>query len=180
MGAKVVLLKNVATSLGLVNGATGVIKDFLFVPGTKAPQLPYAIIINFRQYKGPPFFSGEDKKTWVPLLAETSEWEGKHFRKGFPLTLAWAMTAWKSQGLTVKSPTKLYLQLGEKEAESGATYVAFSRVEDHKQICLGTGVTLERLTTKISSHAKSLPRIEADRRLNELAEETKNLLPYVF
>ena len=45
-GAKIMILSNIITSLGLVNGANRIIKDFIYTDGDKAPQLPYAIIIE--------------------------------------------------------------------------------------------------------------------------------------
>jgi hypothetical protein len=87
------LLWNVNISLGLVNGSTGHVIGFIYEEGKKAPDLPYAIIIQFDDYKGPPFFSSigckqyknisEDpdieewvlislpdiKDKWVPILA---------------------------------------------------------------------------------------------------------------
>lgn len=48
--------------------------------------------------------------------------EDDHFRKEFPICLAWALTTWKSQGLTIKG--LLSVKLGDSEKEHGLTFVA--------------------------------------------------------
>ena len=102
IGAKVMLLWNVNISLGLVNGSTGIIKEFIFDENIYAPSLPNCVIIDFLDYSGPAFFSGIGQEKWVPIYPETAKWGGvddqDHFRKQFPLCLAWALTVWKSQG----------------------------------------------------------------------------------
>ena len=96
------LLWNVNISLGLVNGSTGIIKEFIFDENIYAPSLPNCVIIDFLDYSGPAYFSGIGHEKWVPIDPETAKWGGvddqDHFRKQFPLCLAWALTVWKSQG----------------------------------------------------------------------------------
>jgi hypothetical protein len=82
--AKVILLWNVALQWGLVNGSIGTIVDFIYINGQRAPMLPYAVIIDFPDYKGPPFSSGTGREKWVPLRACTFDFEdrdGDHNRK---------------------------------------------------------------------------------------------------
>ena len=43
------LLWNVLLSVGLFNGATGVIIYFIYEDGNNAPELPFAIIIEFNE-----------------------------------------------------------------------------------------------------------------------------------
>jgi hypothetical protein len=173
LDAKIMLFTNTWTKKGLVNGSTGVIKDFLYEDGKMAPMLPYAIVIDFEEYCGPPFFSCPGKKTWVPLLTEEVSWDddsGEHYRRSFPIGLAYALTAWKSQGQTIKTP--MCVRLGDKEPEHGATYVVFSRPDDLRNINIGAGVSLDRLTTKIANGKKIKERLHEDRRLNMLCEST--------
>jgi ATP-dependent DNA helicase PIF1 len=174
--AKVMLLRNVWTKKGLVNGSTGVVKDFIYAQGVTAPSLPYAIVIEFADYSGPPFFSGEEKAKWVPLLTEECTWGGEsngqmHYRRSFPIALAYAITAWKSQGLTITD--YICVRLGDKEPEHGATYVVFSRTQDLNMICIGPGVGLDRLTTKITNGRKLKERLKEDERLDGLSKSTE-------
>jgi ATP-dependent DNA helicase PIF1 len=101
--AKIMLLWNINISVGLVNGSTGIVKEFIYEDNHVAPNLPTYIIIHFDDYTGPPFFTGEGQEKWVPVEPETFKWGGKdeddHFRKQFPICLAWALTTWKSQGM---------------------------------------------------------------------------------
>ena len=78
--------------------------------------------------------------------------ETVHTRTMLPLKLAWAWTAWKVQGHTIKG--KIVLHLGKKEAESGVTYVSFSRDTIFSNIRIYDGVSKNRLTSKIRNHAK--------------------------
>lgn len=90
------LLWNIALPLGLVNGSTGIIIDFVYTT-SQAPELPEYMIIKFLDYTGSPFFEGLDRSQWVPLPPSTAEWYGsdniKHFRIQFPVSLAWALTS---------------------------------------------------------------------------------------
>jgi hypothetical protein len=156
---------------------------------------------HFDDYKGLPFFSSigckqyrnisEDpeiveyvlisppdiKDKWVPILVSEFKWgesvndDANHSRKQFPICLAWALTVWKSQGMTIKGLVKFLL--GEREKEHGLTYVGMSRVLTHEQISIGAGCSLERLTTKISSGSKLKVRLIEDVRLNVLYEACK-------
>lgn len=143
--SKVMLLWN--KKCGLVNGSTGIVRDFLYEPNTTAPHLPYAIVIEFDDYKGPPFFSGEDKKKFVPILAENYEWTDikrnanqTHFRKTFPITLAWGLTVWKTQGITIYCP--INFDLGDRQKDEGTTYVGFSRCKYLQSLNINAGFTL--------------------------------------
>jgi hypothetical protein len=174
VGAKVMLLWNINLAHGLVNGSNGEVIDFIYTDGEKAPQLPFAIIINFPDYTGPPFFSEAGREKWVPLLAQTYEFtEGfkSHFRKQFPISLSWALTAWKAQGLTCNH--NVYAVIGDSEKTTGLTYVILSRNTKIKQLCIGDGITLQRLTTAISESKALKLRLKEDTRLHELWRQTK-------
>ena len=164
-GSKIMLSWNVCLSVGLVNGATGVIIDLIYENGENAPNLPYAIIFQFNEYKGPPFFSGEGKEKWVPILAEEYKWgdsnKEEHYRIQFPICLAWALTLWKSQGLTIDG--LLSFQLGDTEKEHGITFVGLSRSTNINNVSLCGGCSLERLTTKISQGTKLKLRLKDEK-----------------
>ena len=174
INAKIMLLWNVNLSSGLVNGSTGTIKDFIFVEGQKAPELPANIVIEFDDYINPKYFTTPGQEKWVPIEPETAKWGGQseedHFRKQFPITLAYALTVWKCQGLTIKG--LVAVSLGDSEKEHGLSFVALSRATDIKNVYLGNGCSLQRLT-KIKDGAKFIGRIPEDARLLRNGEETK-------
>lgn len=174
IGAKIMLLWNINISMGLVNGSTGTIKDFFFCENIHAPSLPSCIIIEFLDYSGPPYFHGIGQGKWVPIYPETSKWGGAgdedHFRKQFPICLAWALTVWKSQGMTIQG--LVAVSLGDCEKEHGLTFVALSRSTDIDNVFLGAGCSLERLTTKISNGLKLKQRLVEDTRLQLLFDQT--------
>ena len=97
-------LSRVNLSSGLVNGSTGIIVDFIYT-NTVPPEFSAFLIIDFPNYTCPAFFNAEDRKTWVPLPPSTAEWYAensvKHSRTQFPIQLAWALTTWKAQGMTI-------------------------------------------------------------------------------
>jgi ATP-dependent exoDNAse (exonuclease V) alpha subunit len=88
-----------------------------------------------------------------------------------PLTTAWAFTIWKSQGQTFFG--KVVLNLGEHEKEHGLSYVAFSRATRFSDIGLKDGITETRLINKIRNQKKMRGRIQHERDLDQLYEQTK-------
>lgn len=170
IGSSVMLLKNVLTVHGLVNGSCGTVKDFLY-DGTE-DNLPCYIIIEFPSYTGPPFFSRPEQRTWVPLRKHIYTWgdQMQHFRESFPISLAYALTAWKSQGMTITRP--VWVSLGGKEKEHGCSYVSLSRVRNFSDLCIGPGVEYQRLQ-KIGEGKKLRERLVEDLRLDGLTRETK-------
>jgi ATP-dependent DNA helicase PIF1 len=179
-GAKIMLLRNLSTNNGLVNGSTVIVIDFLYQEHTNAPDLPSSIIIRFPDYSGAPFFSGPGQEKWVPILNERYSWgeNNQHYRISFPITLCYAITAWKSQGMTLTIP--VYTKLGNKEPEHGCTYVVLSRPSDLENLCIHQGITLERITTSISSGKKLQRRLKEDSRLEVLFQETRNRFRHLF
>ena len=109
-GAPVMLLANVRTSVGLVNGAVGYVVAAVLAEGAgngegdlrnaiAATDLRY-VVVDFPKYVGPAFFA--DHPTWVPVRPlrnrhkRIKQWQ----RIQIPLALAWGVTIHKSQGLT--------------------------------------------------------------------------------
>lgn len=174
-GAKIMLLWNLNSSIGLVNGATGTVKDWLYKQGLKAPALPDILVVEMDVYSGPRFFSGEGQEKWVPLLPEKHTWPSSsggndHFRLQFPISLAWGLTVWKAQGMTIT--TKLGYNLGTTEPEAGLTYVALSRMTEIANLYIDAGCSLARLTTTIQKNLKLQVRLVEDKRLVDEAKKT--------
>ena len=56
---------NIWVEAGLVNGDLGKVVSILYPSGTKPPELPSFVIVDFFQYKGPPW--DDFNLTYVPL-----------------------------------------------------------------------------------------------------------------
>ncbi|KAL6140478.1 hypothetical protein ACLB2K_058777 [Fragaria x ananassa] len=115
--ARVMLVKNLNTWRGLVNGATGTVQGF-YVPKNKdiagvCHALP---IVKFDS--GPELLI--EPETWAVTEADKVVAE----RKQVPLILAWASSIHKCQGMTLD---RLHTDLS-KAFENGMIYVALSRV----------------------------------------------------
>lgn len=103
-GAKIMLRFNLWTEQGLVNGAVGQIVDILYEEGTNPPDdPPAALVCQFDSYKGP--YLDDEKKT-VVIAPMTSQWKSKQSidcaREQFPVSICYACTIHKSQGLTLE------------------------------------------------------------------------------
>ena len=161
------LRRNLWTSKGLVNGACGEIFDIVYFPGKSAPQdLPFTILVNFSKYRGPAFLS--NNPTVVPLSPIMATWKDSSTictRLQFPITLSWAMTVHKCQGLTLD---KVVVDLGKKETSCGISFVAVSRIRNIKDIFFHPPFDYERLR-KISLSKNLKDRISEERRLNTIA-----------
>ncbi|XP_055344659.1 uncharacterized protein LOC129592610 [Paramacrobiotus metropolitanus] len=124
-GSRVMLKRNLWTAKGLVNGALGYVRDIVYEPGTSpTDSLPFVILVEFDKYTGPTFANN-----CVPIAPITTKWTEKSqncSRTQFPLTLAWAITIHKGQGITCD---KAVIHIGRREFASGLIYVGFSRVK---------------------------------------------------
>lgn len=128
LGAQVMLLYNMNTQAGLINGARGVVIGFENI--TRYP------IVKF--------------KNGIQETIGPYEWKMKKYkgisRVQIPLKLAWACTIHKIQGQTLDS---VVVDCGSTVFEYGQTYVALSRVKDLEGLHL-----LDFDETKILAHPK--------------------------
>jgi ATP-dependent DNA helicase PIF1 len=176
VGARVMLMWNVSLPLGLVNGSSGIVIDFVYKNDERPPDLPSYIIVDFKDYIGRPFFEGVERQKWVPLKPEIVEWtsagKSKHYRQQFPIILSWALTTWKAQGMTCRG--KVYAPFADIERQGGLSYVNLSRLTDVRNLCIGKAVTLDRITTKISNSKGMQTRLLEDARLRSLWTSTRS------
>lgn len=111
VGAQVMLLKNLSTTTGLVNGARGVVTSFT----NNNEGIPHVRFLN-----GETFPIKHEKWT-----AKTGGGQFMH-RKQLPLKLAWAFSIHKSQGMTLDCAEMSLSRV----FESGQAYVALSRARN--------------------------------------------------
>ena len=166
--SKVMLTMNLWPSVGLCNGATGTVVDFIYHSNLQPPSLPIAVIVQFDEYEGPSIF--EDKPNCVPICPVTVTLqisERCHERQQLPLKLAWALTIHKSQGLTLP---KAVIDIGKSEKTPGISYVAISRVKSLSS-CLIQPMAYERLQSIKSSSSLQF-RLQEEQRLDFLAQQT--------
>ena len=167
-GARVMLAVNLWTDVGLCNGATGTLIDFIYANNTEPPHLPEAVIVKFDKYRGPSI--SDPISSCVPIcpITVTSQiLDGLHERQQLPLKLAWAMTIHKSQGLTL---SKAWIDIGKTERTAGISYVAISRVRTLSS-CIIEPMTFERLAC-LRKSANLNFRLQEEMRLDKLADQT--------
>ena len=96
------LSTNLNTSVGLSNGAIGVVKDIVYKDGKSAPELPQYVWVDFDGYYcGESFFEDDDRKGWFPVFPlsvdhftakknSDADDTTKHTRTMLHLRLAWS------------------------------------------------------------------------------------------
>ena len=142
IGARVLLTQNLWVEAGLMNGALGNVKGFMW-PEDADPQsekieqrTPLCTLIEFDSVNlidpdgnRRSFFPNDpEKKNWVPIFRQkvSSTIEENVVREQFPLTLAWALTHWNAQGMTLD---RVRVQLSDRTAGvPGIAFVAVTRV----------------------------------------------------
>lgn len=130
VGARVMLTENVWVDQGLVDGALGTVVDIVW----RAETNPFAVMIKFDKYTGAAI--NTDNGLGVPIFQSRHtfmrEEESAAFIQ-FPLTVAYAITTHKSQGMTVD---RAVLDISGNDFTPGLTYVAVSRVKKLAHIML--------------------------------------------
>ncbi len=126
--ARIMLLKNINVSDGLVNGIFGTIKEFHYVDNETFPSKIYIEFDNEQigtqeRAKNPCLKPGLEKATPIEPEEDKVTSSGG-VRRQFPIRLAWACTVHKVQGLTVD---KAVVSM-KKIFAPGQAYVALSRV----------------------------------------------------
>jgi hypothetical protein len=125
---------------------------------------PSIVLCDFPQYTGPTFIPGQPHT--VPIVAIQRYYVATttHIRTGLPLTLAWALTIHKSQGLTLP---KAVIDIGPAEMSVGMSFVALSRARCLIDILL-TPFVFTRLS-KLSENNQMVQRRNEEIRLGALS-----------
>ena len=198
-GARVALDRNLWDCMGLYNGAMGTIVDIRFETGKSPLQgdLPIYTIIDFDNYKGPPWITSHP--TYLPIPAYSIRCRHKCclFTK-MPLTLSWARTTHKFQGSNVgpSHPIKaMVFDPGKSSVEGlnpGFTYVGLSRVSSLGQgninesafYLTGEHLTMDRFTNlsyqrtrKNEEYVKLQARNRWIKFLQRMKEKTNMAIP---
>ncbi len=143
---------------GPVNATTGIVDDVIWAEGSSRSDLPIAVLVSCKDYKGPTMWHTEPRPGFpmgipiVPVtpLKTTFELGGKTLsRTQIPLRLAWAVTIHKSRGLTLN---KIKLGLGKREFSTGLTFVGLSRVKTFKDITIADQVDYSRVKNLGGKH----------------------------
>jgi ATP-dependent exoDNAse (exonuclease V) alpha subunit len=167
IGARIMLQENIWTERGLVNGAMGYIHDIIWPPGCTDPrsESPLALLAYFDSYKGPCVTQSLAGHPVVPIFRSVREYMVENAlctRTQFPLTIAYAITIHKSQGITVD---RAVLNLGSsKDFAPGLTYVAVSRVKTLGGILFEEPFDYARLQSKDSATKRNRDRDTERRR----------------
>jgi hypothetical protein len=119
------LRRNLDIHIGLVNGATGTVIDFL------KHELDGVLYVNKIIIK----FDNINIEQGIVRFTADYEYQRNIYvaRRQFPISLAWAITIHKSQGLSLNS---VMLDLGTNIFEPGMAYVALSRAKILNNVAL--------------------------------------------
>ena len=121
-GSRVMLIRNVMTEHGLVNGAMGTVISFHYEGRRVTSVMVLFDDASVGRVKG----SVGHEPIAIELFSSSFIFHGRSVvRQAFPLVPCWACTIHKVQGMTFE---KVVADLGCSVFESGMAYVALSRV----------------------------------------------------
>jgi hypothetical protein len=123
-GAKFCLTSNLWTTIGLTNGAKGVVHRIIYAEGSKPPELPAAVIGTFKHYIGLRW-KGMEKEVPIGLVSRKIFSGGKDStRRMLSVLLGYALSVHKLQRDTVD---KVILNPGKTEFALGLLFVGATR-----------------------------------------------------
>jgi len=156
LGARVMLIENLWTERGLVNGAMGTVYNIVWRQGDDwRTTPPLAVLVAFDHYdaSGPHLTISDDGRPVVPIFPLKRDfYRGATTlsRTQFPLTVAFAVTIHKAQGMTVD---RAVLDLSRPDFALGMSYVAVSRVRSLDGVLFEESFDLDRFKSAGSNMA---------------------------
>ena len=146
VGARIMLTHNIDVSDGLTNGATGIVEHFICNSNpTHHTEDVECVIVKFDNKKIGISASQRSRytdisKTGVPIKRYTALFIVKDkitfeaTRCQFPFKLAWGVTIYKVQGMTLDTGIVVDIHSHSGGFRNGEAYVAFSRVREYKKL----------------------------------------------
>jgi hypothetical protein len=134
-GAPVIYTHNLWVSAGLMNGTRGVLRAIVYRDSNRpdhtdpTKRLPAVVLVECESYAGEPFFDINvfpTRRQWIPYFPRDMklETDSAISRAQISLTLAWALTPWKAQGMSLE---KVVVKLGKAASKPGVAFVALTR-----------------------------------------------------
>ena len=173
VGAPVMLLANKNAPACLCNGTQGVVKGFTF-----AENEDPVVWVDFPRYRGEEIVPGH------PTLVPITHHQFKTHRNGreasrfqTPLRLVYAITAHKSQGMTLD---KFVYRPGDREIAFGMSYVALSRCSSKRAFLIDypmfeDDLLLERFREMGGNTGKEYVN-KAERRIRKIYSRTRTFI----
>ncbi len=185
-GAPAMIIANLRTEAGLVNGATGTVLGAVLKESLGREDLRGAVcagdvkyvVMDVPSYRGPVIFPGHP--TWVPIQPNpvrhdrNKGWE----RLQLPLVLAWGITVHKSQGLTFPAGAVLDFEhspTNKPVATVGLPFVAMSRTTCWEDQAFRDLPTFWEFRAVLKQELFRW-RTRAEERFDKLHDETMGLL----
>ena len=105
IGARVMFTSNKWKNARIINNALGVVEQFVYNPWTLHLEPPTYVLIGFDKYKEVPWDGSTPQN--IPITPI-----GKGNWKQLPLKLAWSLTVYKFEELTLEKAT---INIGKQE-----------------------------------------------------------------
>lgn len=172
IGCKLMILENIWTERGIVNGTQCRLYDIVWPedtdPSKEEPDQPLCLLVGVPKssYSGP----FVDEYVWrgrdfavVPIYRSQRDfWSqgANRYRSQFPVRLAYAITIHKAQGMTVP---KVVLNITHGRKDLGLFYVAASRVRRLEDLMFEESFDYERVNGGETELAV-MRRLDWDRR----------------
>ena len=109
-------------------------------------KIPYVVFVEFDNYAGPPYFVGDRRRCRVVsifrVVREFLVGTAACTRTQFPLTVAFAVTVYKCQGITASC---IVADISGRDFQAGLTYVAVSRATSLQGVMFDVPFDLEAI-----------------------------------